>query len=404
VVGTGPDREGKVRALVRDIARCEELEAVLEGKASPCRKVVSWQGLSRRTRWYVPEPWAGHIGAARILFVSSNPSGGEREEPFDRSRHMSRRDSDEDLFAAADGAFDDLRFPGVADGKFNRSRDGDRADRAVPFWRWTQAIARELLGREPEPGADYALTEVVHCGSPDETGVAEALPVCTRRYLRRVVAASPAGVVVVVGATARRAFEDQLGAEFAGSAERFSPSAWVWSHGQLLGYTRYVIALPHPNARVPSHSVAGSIGPELTAELRAFLRSPRRAAGPASSGAADTHRPAQPVRVADLTKAADRERAAMPGFSSAPRPFPITTRKRDRNGDPRIMDGLNYVVISVRTPWPPGAVRVIHVTGEDPAWRVGQLVDLVNESTGLNLGRYEVVAGHSGRAPIWDLQ
>ena len=66
------------------------------------------------------------------------------------------------------------------------------------------------------------------------------------------------------------------------------------------------------------------------------------------------------------------------------------------------MDGLNYAVISARTPWPPGAVRVIHVTGDDPGWRAGQLVDLVNERTGLKLGRYEVMAGYSGTAPIWD--
>lgn len=82
--------------------------------------------------------------------------------------------------------------------------------------------------------------------------------------------------------------------------------------------------------------------------------------------------------------------------------FAIATRKRDRNGDPSLMPGLNYVVAAVRTPWEPGAIRVIHVTGTDPRWRVGQLVDLVNASTGLRLGQYEVIAGHSGKATIWD--
>jgi hypothetical protein len=83
--------------------------------------------------------------------------------------------------------------------------------------------------------------------------------------------------------------------------------------------------------------------------------------------------------------------------------FAITTRKRDRNGDPSLMPGLNYVVAAVRTPWETGAVRVIHVTGADPHWSIGQPVDLVNASTGLRLGKYEVVAGYSGSAPIWDL-
>jgi len=204
-------RQAEIRALARDITRCTELEAVLDGRASTCREVAGWQGLTRAARWYVPEPWAGHIGAAAILFVSSNPSAGPREEQFDPARHMSRRDRDEDLFTAADGAFDDPRFPGIASGIYNRDRRGRQVGAAVPFWRWTCGIARELLGREPAPGNDYALTEVVHCGSQRETGVAAALGTCASRYLRRVLAVSPAGVVVVVGATARGVFEGSFG-------------------------------------------------------------------------------------------------------------------------------------------------------------------------------------------------
>jgi hypothetical protein len=68
------------------------------------------------------------------------------------------------------------------------------------------------------------------------------------------------------------------------------------------------------------------------------------------------------------------------------------------------MPGVNYVVTAVRTPWEPGAVRVIHVTREDPRWSPGQQVDLVNQSTGLKLGTYEVKAGHSGKETIWDLR
>jgi len=393
-----------VRALARDIVRCAELEAVLDGRAGPCREVVGWQGLTPAARWYVPEPWAGHIGAAAILFVSSNPSAGPRGERFDPARHMSRRDSDEHLFAAADGAFDDLRFPGIAGGGFNRDRSGRRTGREVPFWRWTQGIARELLGREPTPGNDYALTEVVHCGSQSETGVAAALGTCTSRFLRRVLAASPAGVVVVVGATARGAFEGQLRAQFTGSVQHLSRSAWFWRRGELLGRTRYVLTLPHPNARVPAHGVAGNLGPQLTAELRTFLRSWTPQAATASTAA-----PPEPPRAAaapahrSLAAAPGRTRAADSGPPRSSRVFAITTRKRDRNGDPSLMPGLNYVVAAVRTPWEPGAVRVIHVTGTDPRWRVGQLVDLANASTGLRLGQYEVIAGHSGKSTIWDL-
>src|SRR5260221_14293631 len=108
---TGMQFESQLRVLARDIQRCVELEGVLDGVNSACREVVSWLGTRRETRWYVPEPWAGHIGSARILFVSSNPGAGERSERYDRRRHMSRNDSDDELFAAAAGAFDDQRFP-----------------------------------------------------------------------------------------------------------------------------------------------------------------------------------------------------------------------------------------------------------------------------------------------------
>jgi len=72
------DPEREFRRLAVDIFRCEVLEAVLRGETSPCREVVVWQGGTREGRWYVPEPWAGHIGSARLLFVSSNPSSGDR--------------------------------------------------------------------------------------------------------------------------------------------------------------------------------------------------------------------------------------------------------------------------------------------------------------------------------------
>ncbi len=94
----------------------------------------------------------------------------------------------------------------------------------------------------------------------------DALPICTRRYLRRVLAVSAAMVVVVVGATARCAFENGLRQEFTGDVRRFPPSAWIWRNGELAGVVRYVVALPHPNACVRAHDVGGNIGGGLAAE------------------------------------------------------------------------------------------------------------------------------------------
>ena len=177
--------------------------------------------------------------------------------------------------------------------------------------------------------------------------------------------------------------------------------------GELLGRIRYVVALPHPNARVPAHGLAGNLGPQLTGELRQFLSSRTlpavTARAPGTPPAARAAPPAVPPALQSLAAAGDGTPATGRGPAGAPQLFGITTRKRDRNGDPAQMPGVNYVVTAVRTPWQPGVIRVIDVTGADPRWRVGQLVDLVNASTGLRLGQYEVVAGHRGRAPVWDL-
>jgi hypothetical protein len=213
-------------------------------------------------------------------------------------------------------------------------------------------------------------------------------------------------VVVVTGATARGVFESQFQALFTGDVQHPSRGVRVWQRGEMLDRTRYVLALPHPNARVSAHGVAGNIGPQLTAELRTFLRSwtppaangrtpgtpPRQAAPPTPPPA--RHGPP----AASGRRSADDPEPARPALV-----FGITTRKRDRAGELALMPGRNYVITAVRTPWEPGAIRIIHVTGTDPRWHTGQLVNLINASTGLRLGQYEVVAGHSGKATIWDL-
>jgi hypothetical protein len=86
-----------------------------------------------------------------------------------------------------------------------------------------------------------------------------------------------------------------------------------------------------------------------------------------------------------------------------PQAFPITTRERDWTGNASTMTGTDYIVTAVTTPRKRGAIRIIHDTGRDPHWSVGQLVELVNQATGLKLGSYEMTAGHTDTATIWDL-
>jgi hypothetical protein len=74
-------------AHFKQIARCPVMVKCLSSRdpSSPCASVVLWQwqrltNLAPDDRirhwkdWHqLPEPWAGHLDQARILFVSSNP-------------------------------------------------------------------------------------------------------------------------------------------------------------------------------------------------------------------------------------------------------------------------------------------------------------------------------------------
>ena len=148
---------------------------------------------------------------------------------------MSRHDTDENLFAAADGAFDSGPYPGIVDGIYNRNRRGERVD-YVHFWASTRARATELLWPDPLPGWDYALTEVAHCGSQKEHGVPEAAATtCSGRYLRRVVSASSARVIVLLGDTTLHDFETEFGDGLNFDNRLSGPvSCWggsaMWSH------------------------------------------------------------------------------------------------------------------------------------------------------------------------------
>ena len=120
------------RALAVDILRCEVLAATLRGDATPCRLVVSWQGAVAGPR-YLPEPWTGHLGIAPILFVSSNPSSGERDEPVDQAGWNTSESADDELIRGTDGAFDDEQRPGIVSGVYLVDRFGKHAGRASAF-------------------------------------------------------------------------------------------------------------------------------------------------------------------------------------------------------------------------------------------------------------------------------
>lgn len=147
-VDTGTERPGPRQGypvLPANGRRCTAREAAASAAAAfVIRQIAS--------------PWEPRT--PEVLFVSSNPSANDRDAPFDPRWQWGSWSSDEDLFAACDGAFDPGPWPGIIGGVYNRDTDGCRIGHAVRYWSWTRKVARELLGREPQPGWDYALTEV----------------------------------------------------------------------------------------------------------------------------------------------------------------------------------------------------------------------------------------------------
>ncbi len=219
------------RSLLLEIAHCPNLAACLATPTQrhPCRSVIAEQHGVAATRHQLPEPWSGDLERAPILFFSSNPSISEHEEYPDVTW------TDEQVVDFFANRYGGGRKTWMANGTHVLQTDGTRPNRANAFLASVRKTAERLLHRSPRPGVDYVVTEVVHCKSKQERGVADALHECTNRYLARILAASGAKVVVVLGNVANEAFGARP----------------IGLHGpiELGARSRLLISLPHPNAR-----------------------------------------------------------------------------------------------------------------------------------------------------------
>jgi hypothetical protein len=173
------------RKLLIEIARCPNVRRASEDESHPCRSVVAAQGGLGRTGHQLPEPWSGRIERAPILFVGSNPSFNP-EEPFPVEEWAD--DKIEAYFTTP-----------------------DRLNLNVRYWNVVRSIAHAILGREPRPGHDYALTELVRCKSWEEEGVPQALETCTERHLEKTLQVAGAKVVIALGKVAREGIASHIG-------------------------------------------------------------------------------------------------------------------------------------------------------------------------------------------------
>jgi len=241
------------RDVFRSVARCPNVALCLETDSlHPCRDIVQFQGVTSGEDFQVPEPWIGQIDIAPILFVASNPSIGKDD-------HSKGRATDDAIWDAHQFAFGGGSRQYIVGGTKTTSADG-AVLKNVAYWSSVRARARELIPeREVVPGADYALTEIVHCKTTREFGVGAAAQTCAKMHLERVLSVAAACLVVVLGVVARRALLPDL----------------IRSNGivdkVVGGRQRTVVALPHPNERGSLKSFHGNYGPSDIADLRARL-------------------------------------------------------------------------------------------------------------------------------------
>jgi hypothetical protein len=277
-----PSLSKPARELLVEISRCFKAQTCLaaEDPRHACSEIVTLQ-WSHRTpaerldRWrdehHMPEPWYGHLERAPILFLSSNPSISIPPSvfpnplpPYSRQGHplLSRLGraptmawEDDALERWYEDAFD-FR---VAGGNKGLKADGMPKPH-TQYWSWAKNRAEELIpNRGVRPGIDYALTEVVHCKSQEEEGVGDAAKVCADRYLSRVLDASAATVIIVVGKPAKKAITSRMPFP--------PPDPRLVGPVRLGSRERYFAFIAHPSSSLPK-TLATCLRPDEVTQLR----------------------------------------------------------------------------------------------------------------------------------------
>ena len=252
------------RALLLSVARCPLMTMASGDSGHPCHDVVNAQPHEDARR-QVPEGWAGNLRGASVVFLSSNPAisvPASPRLPETAEAYPVASCSDEEIAQYLGRRFDQAVIPSpFARDSRHLQLDGQYAARPTHFWVSMHRRASELLGPDADPSRNYVMTEVVHCKSSGETGVAMAARTCAGRYLDEILSLTAAPVVVVVGKRAHAMLE-------------------LWSPGlfdppylctmDLGGRPRELVFIWHPASRRNGKTIAGLHGAESLDRLRAL--------------------------------------------------------------------------------------------------------------------------------------
>jgi len=124
----------------------------------------------------------------------------------------------------------------------------------------TRTRATELLERPARAVVDFALTEVVHCKSVDEVGVDDAYDTCVEQWLRPVVRAAGARVIVLFGVYAGKAFHDFFGVPPRAPFDRPAPARGERTDGRPASPPERLRPAPRLLA---THCGAATAGPAI---------------------------------------------------------------------------------------------------------------------------------------------
>lgn len=216
----------KIELLAQSICSCPNVLKALSETNHPCHKVVNVQKAmisnapDLRQR---PEPWIGNLAAAKVLFLSSNPSISDDPDVSVREDFPTYGMSVEESAKYFVNRFNPEIHPPHATFKTEskadflyRSNDGEyrgkggKKNTPIETWQEIHNRAMEILGPNCHPHMDYALTEVVKCKSKGEVGVKSASTECVDTWMARVFDLSAARIVVVVGRHSRDNFAHKI--------------------------------------------------------------------------------------------------------------------------------------------------------------------------------------------------
>jgi hypothetical protein len=222
----------EIEQLALDIARCTEISVAVTDAKHPCHKISHTQVAVNGKYRQVPEAWVGNLATAKILVVSSNPSISTPEKPGTGEVYPLAGFADL-AESHPDWADDNMRLIDFQTQRLNQDRNkpfvtqnaqffcedkvyrgGDKVKstkKSQNYWKAAFKQGQDLLGDSFSLGHDLCLTEIVHCKSKREAGVAKAAPLCSQKYLHRILDSSNARLLVIGGRQAREMVIDNYG-------------------------------------------------------------------------------------------------------------------------------------------------------------------------------------------------